>query len=119
MANPVWPASLPQLVAVDGYGESPPDTALRSGMDTGPAKVRRRTTAGIRPLSVQQHLDAGQVEILDAFYVETLQGGALAFDWVHPRTQSLATLRFVRPPAYRPQGSDAAWRSIMQLEIVP
>ena len=119
MANPTWPVGLPQLIAVDGYGETPPDTTLRTGMDAGPAKVRRRSTAGIRPLSVQLDLDAAQVETLDGFYVATLQGGALAFDWVHPRTQAIATLRFVRPPAYRPQGSDAAWRAVMQLEVLP
>ena len=119
MANPVWPVGLPQLTAVEGYGEAPPDTALRTNMDAGPAKVRRRSTAGIRPLSVQFDLDAAQVETLDAFYVATLQGGALSFDWVHPRTQAAATLRFVQPPAYRPHGSDAAWRAVVQLEVLP
>jgi len=119
MVIPAWPAGLPQLVAVDGYGEAPPDTALRTGMDAGPAKVRRRSTAGIRPLSVQLDLDAAQVETLDDFYVETLRSGALSFDWAHPRTQEAVTLRFVRPPAYRPQGSDVAWRATLQLEILP
>ena len=119
MANPIWPAGLPQLVAVDGYGEQPPDTTLRTRMDAGPAKVRRRFTAGVRPLSVRLDLDATQVGVLDAFYVATLEGGALAFDWVHPRTQAAATLRFVRPPAYRPLSSDAAWSAALQLELLP
>ena len=119
MANVTWPVGLPQLVAVDGYGESPPDTVLRTKMDVGPAKIRRRSTAGIRPLSVQLDLDATQVAALDAFYLGTLQGGALAFDWVHPRTQEIVSLRFVRPPAYRPQRSDAVWRAAVQLEVLP
>lgn len=119
MVNPAWPAGLPQLVAVDGYGEAPPDTIMRTNMGAGPAKVRRRSTAGIRPLSVLLDLDATQVETLDAFYVETLHGGAVAFDWIHPRTQVAVTLRFVRPPAYRPQGSDASWRAAVQLEVLP
>ncbi len=119
MANPTWPASLPQRVAVDGYGEGPPDTTVRSRMDAGPAKVRRRFTAGVRPLSLQLDLDGAQVETLDGFFEATLLGGALAFDWVHPRTQAAATLRFVRPPAYRPLASDAAWQAVLQLEILP
>lgn len=119
MANATWPAALPPLVAVDGYGEQPPDTALRTRMDAGPAKVRRRFTAGPRPLSVRLDLDATQVEALDAFYVTTLEGGALAFDWMHPRTQAATALRFVRPPAYRPLSSDAAWSAALQLEILP
>ena len=119
MANPTWPAGLPELVAVDGYEERPPDTALRTRMDAGPAKVRRRFTAGTRPLSVQLDIDAAQVETLDSFYMAALQGGALAFDWTHPRTQAAATLRFLRPPVYRPRTSDAAWRATLELEILP
>jgi hypothetical protein len=115
----VWPASLPQLVAVEGYEESPPETALRTEMDAGPAKVRRRFTAGVRPITAQLDLDAAQVETLDQFYVTTLAGGALRFDWVDPRNQAAVELRFVRPPVYRPAGSDAAWTAFLQLEVMP
>ena len=116
---PAWPSTLPQLVAAQGYQESPPDTTLRSEMDAGPAKVRRRFSAGVRPLSVQLDLTAAEVETLDDFYRGDLQDGALAFDWVHPRTQAAVALRFLRPPAYRPLGSDAAWQAALQLEILP
>ena len=119
MANPLWPASLPQLVAVDGYQESPPDTVLRTKMDAGPDKLRRRFTAGIRPLTVQLDLDAAQVETLDGFHVTTTAGGSLRFDWVDPRNQTTAEMRFVRPPVYRPAGSDAAWKAFLELEIMP
>ena len=116
---PAWPASLPQLVAVEGYEESPPETALRTEMEAGPAKLRRRFTAGVRPLSVLLDLDAAQVETLDGFFVTDLAGGSLRFDWVHPRTQATVELRFLRPPVYRPLGSDAAWRAALHLEILP
>jgi hypothetical protein len=119
MANASWPPGLPQLVAVEGYDEAPPDLTVRTQMDAGPAKVRRRFTAGVRALSLQLDLDSAQVETLDVFFDATLQGGALAFDWVHPRTQAAATLRFVRPPVYRPGASDAAWQAVLQLEILP
>jgi hypothetical protein len=116
---PAWPASLPQLVAVAGYQESPPELALRSQMDAGPAKLRRRFTAGVRPLAVRLDLDAAQVETLDTFYVTTLAGGALRFDWVDPRNQGAAELRFVRPPVFRPTESDVAWTALIELEIMP
>lgn len=119
MVNPLWPASLPQLAAVDGYQESPPDTALRTKMDTGPDKIRRRFTAGVRPLSVQLDLTKVQVETLDVFYVTTTAGGALRFDWVGPRNQTTVEMRFVRPPVYRPLASDVAWRATLQLEVMP
>jgi hypothetical protein len=114
-----WPGTLPQLVAVDGYSEEPPSVTARTQMDAGPDKVRRRTTVGIRPLAVQLDLTKTQVETLDVFFVTTLKGGSLPFDWVDPRNQTAHSLRFVRPPVYRPQGSDVAWRAVMQLEILP
>ena len=116
---PIWPLGLPQLVAVGGYEESPPETLARTDMDAGPAKQRRRFTAGVRPVSAQLDLTPAQVDILDGFYRTDLQDGALSFDWVHPRTQVAARLRFAQPPAYRPAGSDAAWRVALRLEILP
>ncbi|QLH37711.1 MAG: hypothetical protein HWD60_00095 [Defluviicoccus sp.] len=42
----VWPSSLPQKPLVDGFSETAPNLVVRSPMDVGPAKVRRRATAG-------------------------------------------------------------------------
>ena len=116
MAN--WPASLPQQVLLDGYGESAPDGALRTQMDAGPAKLRRRTTAVVRTVSGAVVLDASQVATLDSFYLNSLSGGTLAFDWTHPRTLAAASFRFTAPPAYVPIGG-GHWRASLALEILP
>lgn len=115
---PVWPVSLPQDVLIDGYDERPPDTTLRSTMDEGPAKVRRRFTAGVRVFSVTVALTRAQVETLDAFYRTDLQGGALRFDWTHPRTLAAVQFRFIAGPRYVPQ-SQTEWLTQLQLEILP
>ena len=114
----VWPVTLPQYLSTDGYSESPPELSVRTQMDAGPAKVRRRFTAGVRPVSGSVLLTEAQIEILDAFYVTTLEGGSLTFDWLHPRTAASATFRFTAVPKYSTQGGDL-WRADLALEIMP
>ena len=41
-----WPSSLPDHVLQQGHNESLANVTSRSQMDAGPAKVRRRFTAG-------------------------------------------------------------------------
>lgn len=115
----VWPASLPPLAELDGYTETPPDLALRSSVEAGPAKTRPRYSTGPTRLSGRLLLDATQAEALRSFFVTTLMGGALAFQAAHPRTGAEATLRFLRPPelAHRAEGG-ALWLATLELETV-
>ena len=46
MADIDWPATLPQEILAEGYEEGLPDVLVRTKMDAGPDKVRRRATAG-------------------------------------------------------------------------
>lgn len=118
MANPVWPVSLPQDPLIDGYDERAPDVLARTEMDAGPDKVRRRFTAGVRPMRLTVALTRTQVQTLDDFHVTTLQGGALPFDWTHPRTLATVAFRFTEPPSYKPQ-SQTDWLAALALEILP
>jgi len=104
MAN--WPATLPQSSLSGSYGEKPPNTLLRTNMDAGPAKVRRRYTAGVRQYNVKLILHKTQVETLDVFYVTTTNGGADQWTWVNPRTKSAANFRFVSEPTYAHKSGD-------------
>ncbi len=74
-----WPASLPAAYLVAGYREQAGTNALRTQMDAGPAKTRRRFTAGVRTLQVRWQMTTRQKGTVDAFYHDTLEGGALAF----------------------------------------
>jgi hypothetical protein len=113
----VWPGGLPQVAMQGQYNEEPPTTAIRSQMDTGPAKIRQRYTAGPRPVQITLPLSAAEVEILDVFHVTTLKGGSLPFDWKHPRTQANVSMRFRRAPGYTDQGS--IYLARLDLEILP
>lgn len=104
MSNPQWPLSLPQGVHVSGFEERLQEQAIRSGMDSGPAKLRRRFTAAIRNFKFAIWLDTGQKATLDAFFDATLGGGVLAFDWTDPVSGEAVAYRFVDPPVYSAVG---------------
>ena len=74
-----WP-TLPAPL-INTFKESTPDNLLRSSTDKGPAKIRRRSTAGVRPISFTLHLTPAQVNTLEIFYVTTLVSGAQEFDY--------------------------------------
>lgn len=117
---PVWPTtgSFPQVVMYEGYQEDVPLTTVRTTMDTGPQKVRRRFTAGPRPFKVQLALTTAQVATLDDFFVNTCYGGALSFTWTHPRTGAGGTFRFKQGIAYSRQGPDL-WFAKFEMELLP
>lgn len=113
-----WPSTLPDDVLIEGYREQPPKNVIRTQMDQGPAKVRRRSTTGPRMLRVSLDLTRAQVDTLDSFFRTDLEDGALRFDWTHPRTQAAVQMRFVEPPQYTPL-TGADWTAALNLEILP
>jgi len=114
-----WPiAPFPQLPTSVGSSETLPDTALRTPMDAGPAKVRRRFTSGPRGIPVRFVTTDTNVASFDTFYVTDTFGGTSEITWVNPRTGSAATLRFVGVPQYTPLGG-TAWEITCAFEILP
>jgi hypothetical protein len=113
-----WPATLPQKVLQRGYEEESPNLIVRTDMDAGPAKIRRRHTAGVRPIKGKQIMTAAQVETLDEFYVDTLKGGAERFYWTSPRTGASVEFRFVEKPKWTKAGG-GKYSVDLSLEIMP
>jgi hypothetical protein len=114
----VWPASLPQTVDQESYSEGLADVVERSEMDTGPAKVRRRFTSGIQVFQGTVTLTVAQMATLQTFFDSTLQGGSLAFQWVHQRTGAVAKMRFLAPPQTSQPGPQH-FVATLALEILP
>jgi hypothetical protein len=115
-----WPTTLPQTVE-RGFTESIGLNVLRTPMDAGPAKMRRRS---VRPetLSVQFLFTTAQVAILETFIIDTLQG-VYRFGFRHPRKGTTVETRIVPTSdgqyftaAYRAPGY---WGISLQLEILP
>jgi len=112
-----WPQGLPQAPLI-GHLERAPNLVVRTGMEAGPAKVRRRFTAGVRPLTMTFVLDDTQRMTLDQFFVVELAGGALSFDFRIPSTGQTKQIRIVGPPEYG-LITPSRWRVRLELEILP
>lgn len=113
-----WPPSLPQKPLADAYRESAEPAVVRTPMDIGPAKIRRRYTAEVGILGVGFVLTTAQVATLETFYVTTLGSGVDAFDMAHPRTGSTVSMRFRDRPEYA-AAAPGYWRTAFELEVVP
>ncbi len=79
MTVPLWPAQLRQFMSAPDFSTAPPDGRLRSPVDAGPAKLRRRVTVAIKPVSGSIRCDQDQMARLERFWLEDLRGGVLPF----------------------------------------
>jgi len=121
MASIDWPTTLPQEMLVDGYNRTAANGILRSDMDAGPAKVRRRFTSAPQVIAGSIFVTAAQLALFKTFYNTTSLGGSLRFDWVDPDNGTTAVeMRFAAPPTWAPQGgSEEYWVIEMALEVLP
>lgn len=117
MANATWPAGLPQYLLVAGFSRRFRKNKIRTPMEYGPVKQRRRGTSAPAPIKGVIQLKAGQVSTLEAFHDTTLVDGTLPFDWVEPVSQTAVTCRFVSEPAV--SGGPVTFRATLDLEIMP
>lgn len=117
-----WPSTLPEwqlplsLQAKSGV--------IRTEMDTGPAKVRKRFTAVPVGFQTEMSITGSQRTTLDTFFHDTLGEGALSFDRPDPRTDLTESFRFLAPPQYRQiaggdDPDDRQYRVSMNLEKLP
>lgn len=112
-----WPAQLP-APALNSFSESLPNNTIRSSVDVGPAKVRRRTTANVRPISFVLKLTSEQWDILEDFFLNDTFSGSDSFDYTHPVSGLGLTARFAEPPS-RQDVEGVVWNAAISLEILP
>lgn len=115
---PIWPETLPQSPLSDGMRETPADVLVRTSMDTGPAKFRPRTSAGVARLALSYIMSRAEVESLSDFFNDDLMWGSLSFSFPHPRTEEPVDCRFRQPPVYAPINGDF-FKVTMELEVLP
>lgn len=97
-----WPEQLPGP-QLDDISISRQDNLVRSSMDIGPGKVRRRFTAVQQYYKLNWLLDSPQLAQFENFFESVLAGGVLSFAWPNPfKTAPLPDLfsPTATPPAY-------------------
>jgi hypothetical protein len=84
----VWPVTLPQKPLKSGYGRSGKAVLIRSPMDSGPAKVRKRTNVGVKPVALAFKMTTAQVDDFEDWVVTDIGEGALSFTLPAPEADS-------------------------------
>lgn len=117
MAQP-WPTQLQQFFSQENFTFELDDGVIRTDMEIGPQKTRRRYTKGVDRLSASILATSAEYSIFYSFYDTTLAGGSLPFTFEHPITKVPADFRFRGKPTINTIGGN--YFSIQfQLEILP
>lgn len=97
-----WPLALPQKFPLETRRVVVQSNVVRTAMDVGPAKVRRRALTDVIGYDLNPDrfvLRRDQLEALDYFYDTVLGNGTLPFDWLDPwRNAGTLTFRFRERP---------------------
>jgi hypothetical protein len=113
-----WPVSLQQTLNADDFRIKLGNTAVRSDVDVGPAKVRSRYTDGVDVYSCSILIDYSEYATFTAFYKTTLSNGTLPFLFTDPMTGLSTAFRFADDPGIIPLGG-RKFRISMAWEKLP
>ena len=96
----VYPASLPQYPLVRGFTDERQTGSIRSNMDTGAPKTRKRFTAVVRKLTWPTILTGTQRATFDTFFITTINEGASSFTINDSASTVTISVKFINPPSW-------------------
>lgn len=108
----VWPEKFEILR--DSFQETPVDRVIRSQMDVGPAKKRRRTILGCKNVKFMVQIPIALYDEFEEFYLDNDVG---VFDFVHPRNKKTYSARFVSVPTGT--CNETVYNIPVELEFLP
>jgi hypothetical protein len=114
MADIYWPDYLPAGLILNGLSKQPQSNVIRTAMDAGPKKARRRYTARAVRFSGKQVMSQGELEDFEQFYHIALADGVLRFNFTDPVTFQTAEFRFTED--YTAGAVDGLFEVSMSLE---
>lgn len=104
------------------------DILMRSQMDSGPPKVRRRFSGASRYLTCYFVFNWDQANAFNVWYQGDLRYGAMDFDWIAPYNNAPVKARLRKPPTVTPMstilhrtdgGYHTLWKYTCDIEILP
>lgn len=114
-----WPDTLPQSFDGTGsYQETPEPTTLRTTMDSGVVKLRRRTTRAEVRVSGTMLITGDQSMIFIGWFQDTIKGGSLAFTAQLTLEATTKVFQFIEDPTINHVGGNMFQLS-MKLLVLP
>lgn len=114
MTDITWPTTLPQVLRLDGQKAKHKSNVIRTEMDAGPVKIRRRYTVSEKLFEGSIIVTETQRETLENWYTNTIGDGTLRFVMKDPQTLQPAEFRFTED--YSEESLDGMWQINMKLE---
>jgi hypothetical protein len=114
MVSLFWPETLPKTLIMDGLSAKRSSSVIRTRMDAGPGKARRRYTASSKIYTGRMLLTVEQRDTLDQFFRLKLADGALRFFFTDPQTLETGEFRFTEN--YTENSADGLFEIQMSLE---
>lgn len=96
MAVLLWPTTLP--ACAEAWEETDQPVTVRTNMDAGQPKVRRRFTRTLRSVRVSFTMNFSQAMALRDFFEVDTQGGVLEHQFRHPFRNVVENFRFIEAP---------------------
>ena len=115
MTSIIWPVSLPQVMRLDGLSGKKKSNVIRTEMDAGPVKARRRYSVTTKAFEGSVILSETQRAVLEDWYDNTLGNGTLRFAMKDPQTLTVCEFRFTDDYTEEQTG-DGLWKINLSLE---
>lgn len=113
---PAYPGSLP-VPLVEGYALNPVDQTVRTEMEAGAARVRRRTFARNDVVDVAFIFTGGEFAAFRTWFEGDAGGGSAWFDMPLDVGAGMATEEVRFKGAWKSQRVQLHWRVTAQLEV--
>lgn len=115
-----WPTGIPNTIQTSGYSRELQDGVIRTDMETGPAKFRRRFTATQDKNRGQIIMTQAQYLTFETWFKTIIMYGALSFEFPDPLNNSnTLEVRFSKPPSLSPAGNGVDVAVTVEIEEVP
>lgn len=115
----LWPGGLPQNFFLNLSDKRRPGF-VEFVVDAGPPLRRTTQRNPPRDISTPMTLTQEQRILFDEFFADTLDEGALPFEWIDPMTLLVATYRFLDYPQWtqNPAATTTIYQGTLNLEKI-
>lgn len=113
-----YPTTLPQAPQRNGFNQQQTANTIRSNVDVGEAKVRRRYTYAMKKERWSMILDDTQTATFNAWFNDDLKSGVLRFDFPDTLTQVTEEYRILDMPIFTPFGKCGSYMISFNVEQV-
>jgi hypothetical protein len=119
MTTPTFPTTLPNVLMTD-YGYQPVDNRIRTEMEGGLPRMRRRFMSNPVDFDVRWKFSMTELGIFEKFYREDLMSGVAWFNikLVNGAGETTYLARFKEPYSVKPEAREHYWSVAAKLETI-